>query len=191
MAETFGVFDFGLDDAQEQRAARLHRESIVVDMLYQGPVGYRAFDAQTSKEVRARFESHGDFVRGLYDGLEAPIVKAIEGRLDAVKEHWDESGITCGNRQVELAGVLRDRSFGHVQRQFDSFPWLTKALVADDIRRAHETGTHAGLVSTQVFTGPWEDLDSLRYAHDAGLRMCQLTYNEMTRVGAGCTERTD
>lgn len=191
MTEQFGTFDFGLDEAQEERAARLHRECIVVDALFQGPVGYRAFDAEMNKELRARLESSRDVLAALGDGLEMPIRRAIDGRLDAVKEHWDASGITCGNRQVELADSVRDRTFSLVQKQFDYFPWLTKALTVADIRRAKQIGTHAGLVSSQVMLGPWRDLDALGYFYDAGLRMCQLTYNNMTPVGVGCTERTD
>jgi len=191
MTEQFGTFDFGLDEAQEERAARLHRECIVVDALFQGPVGYRVFDAEMNKELRAQLESSNDVLGTLGAGLEMPIRRAIEGRLDAVKDHWDASGITCGNRQVEIADSVRDRTLGLVQKQFDYFPWLTKALTAADIRRAKEAGTHAGLVSTQVMLGPWRDLDALVYLHDAGLRMCQLTYNNMTTVGVGCTERTD
>lgn len=193
MAEQFGTFDFGLDDAQEERAARLHRECVIVDALFQGPVGYRVFDAEMNKELRSRLEATHDVMRTFTDGMQAPIRRAIEGRLDAVKEHWDASGITCGNRQVELADEhnARERTFAFIQTQFDHFPWLTKALTAADIRRAHETGTHAGLVSTQVMLGPWRDLDTLVAAHDAGLRMSQLTYNNMTTVGVGCTERTD
>lgn len=192
MTEEFGTFDFGLDEAEEERAARLHEDSIIVDVLFQGPVGYRAFDDEMNKELRARFEETHDIVAALTDGLELPIRRATEGRLD-VKEVWDASGITCGNRQVEMVDDhhIRERSFAFVQKQFDAFPWLTKALTASDIRRAHETGSHAGLVSTQVMLGPWRDLDVLQWAHDAGLRMSQLTYNNMTSVGVGCTERVD
>ena len=191
MAEQFGTFDFGLDDAQEERAARLHRECVIVDTLFQGPVGYRVFDAEMNEELRTRLETTHDGPRTFAAGRELPIRRAIAGQLDAVKDHWDESGVTCGNRHVELAEQSRDRTFSFVQTEFDHFPWLTKALTAADIRRAHESGTHAGLVSTQVMRGPWRDFDTLAYAHDAGLRMCQLTYNNMTTVGAGCTERTD
>ncbi|MFI6825521.1 dipeptidase [Kribbella sp. NPDC050241] len=193
MTEQFGTFDFGLDEAQEERAARLHRESLIVDVLFQGPVGYRAFDEEMNKELRTLLEKTHDTMETFSRGLEAPLRRAMAGRLDAVKEHWDASGITCGNRQVEMSDErhVREWSFAFVQKQFDYFPWLIKALTAADIRRAHETGAHAGLVSSQVMLGPWRDLDALAWAHDAGLRMMQLTYNNMTTVGVGCTERTD
>lgn len=193
MTEQFGTFDFGLDQGQEERAARLHRDSLIVDVLFQGPVGYRAFDEEMNKELRALLEKTHDTMETFSRGLEAPIRRAMAGRLDAVKEHWDASGITCGNRQVEMSDErhVREWSFAFVQKQFDYFPWLIKALTAADIRRAHETGAHAGLVSSQVMLGPWRDLDALAWAHDAGLRMMQLTYNNMTTVGVGCTERTD
>jgi membrane dipeptidase len=35
----FGDYDFGLTDEQEERAARLHHESIIIDTLFQGPCG--------------------------------------------------------------------------------------------------------------------------------------------------------
>jgi len=188
-SEAFGVFDFGLDEQQEQRARKLHEESIIVDALFQGPVGYRVYDDELNAELRASFESHKDRMRAFRDSLVAPVRLAVQGRFDAFKEHWDASGVTCGNRQVELADdVARDVSFAFAQLQFDRFDWLTKALTADDIRRAKATGTHAGLVSSQVLSGPWRDLDALATYHDFGLRMCQLTYNSMTSVGGGCTD---
>ncbi|MEU5863258.1 membrane dipeptidase [Nonomuraea sp. NPDC047529] len=194
MTEQFGTFDFGLDEAQEERAARLHRECVIVDALFQGPVGYRVFDQEMNEQLRSALKARaGDKLGTFTDGLMLPIRRAFEGRMDEVKDHWDASGITCGNRQVELADDhdAWKRTFAFMQKQFDYFPWLSKALTAADIRRAHETGTHAGLMSTQVMLGPWRDFDMLFYAHDAGLRMCQLTYNNLTKVGAGCTERTD
>jgi membrane dipeptidase len=188
--EAFGVFDFGLDEQQEARARKLHTESVIVDALFQGPVGYRVYDEELNASLRAELAVHKDRMRSYRDGLVAPIRLAAAGRFDAFKEHWDASGVTCGNRQVELADdVARDVSFAMAQFQFDHFPWLTKALTADDIRRAKASGTHAGLVSSQVLSGPWRDLDALQSYHDFGMRMCQLTYNSMTRVGGGTTDR--
>ena len=36
----FGNFDYGMSPEQEARAARLHAESIIIDMLYWGPSTY-------------------------------------------------------------------------------------------------------------------------------------------------------
>jgi hypothetical protein len=45
VAVQFGVFDFGLRPEQEERARRLHAESIVIDLLFQGPCGYRTYES--------------------------------------------------------------------------------------------------------------------------------------------------
>src|SRR5688572_20914787 len=39
----FGDYDFGLTQEQEERAKRMHAESIIIDTLFQGPCGYRSF----------------------------------------------------------------------------------------------------------------------------------------------------
>jgi membrane dipeptidase len=191
-SERFGCFDFGLDESQEQRAAELHADSVVVDALFQGPVGFRVYDEDMNHELRSEWETRGDLLRTLLEGLAAPVRRAIDGKLDAVREQWDGSGITCGNRQIEFGTPdITDATFGFMQAQFDHFDWLTKALTAGDIRKAHANGTHAGLVSSQVMTGPWRNLDALSGHHDLGMRMCQLTYNTTSVVGGGCTEGTD
>src|SRR3954449_7157889 len=140
MSERFATYDFGLDDTQEDRAARLHRESVVVDMTFQGPVGYRDFDDEMNAEIRSRFEATRDPMATFVFARALPIRLAIAGRNPTVKGRWDESGITCGNVNLELSEQAMTRSFSFMQRQFDSFPWLAKALTSGDIRRAHEIG---------------------------------------------------
>lgn len=48
-AEEFGIYDFGLSSEDEARAQRLHRESVVIDMLFQGPCGYRTYASLEGK----------------------------------------------------------------------------------------------------------------------------------------------
>jgi membrane dipeptidase len=75
--------------------------------------------------------------------------------------------------------------------QFDRFPWLIKALSAGDIRRAKREGKRAGYISNQNLGDLGGNIDLLEPLHTAGMRMIQLTYNQMNGIGAGCTERTD
>jgi membrane dipeptidase len=75
---------------------------------------------------------------------------------------------------------------------FDHFPWLVKALKAEDFRRAKAEGKHAAWINTQLLMGV--NLDFIKLVEPAymmGLRMIQLSYNFMTYIASGCTERTD
>jgi membrane dipeptidase len=185
-ADVFGRFDFGLSEEQEERAARLHRDSIVIDMLFQGPVGYRAYYEQL---LAAIAEEAADTPGEKYEAaLTGPIRAAMRGEFAEFEETWVGSGITAGNRQ---AGPIPEAGFSRVQMQFDRFPWLIKALTADDIRQAKAEGLRAGYISTQNTDGIDPKLKGLQDGYDLGLRMLGLTYNMQNAVGGGCTERTD
>ena len=56
-AEVFGKYDFGLSQEEEERAARIHEESIIIDMLFQGPCGDRHGLADADAEIH----SEGDY----------------------------------------------------------------------------------------------------------------------------------
>jgi membrane dipeptidase len=171
------------------RARRLHADSIVIDLLYQGPIGQEEYPESLAAGLPRPGSSAA---MTLIDALSAPMLAAARGDLPAFHDAWAASGVTAGNRQVELSDwPLMAASFSAAQAQFDGLPWLTKALVADDIREAKSRGAHAGFVSTQLYTGAPPDLRMVEYAHAFGLRMLQLTYNTMNTIGAGCTERTD
>ena len=53
------LFDYGLDAAQEERAQRIHGESIIIDMLYQGPVAAAAYTEEMVKRVIKGFDVKG------------------------------------------------------------------------------------------------------------------------------------
>lgn len=190
--EQFGTFDFGLTSAQEERAARLHQESIIIDMLFQGPCGWRVFDDEMTAELAQEFSRTGDPGVGLWSSVKLPIRRAIQGRLPQFEEHWRASGVTAGNRQT--IGMTVDESlewFALAQAQFDRFTWLDKAIVASDIREAKQAGRHAGFISTQDTVDIGLDLNRLNRYHDLGMRMIQLTYNSANFVASGCTDRAD
>lgn len=188
---SYANFDFGLSQKEEARAARLHQDSIVIDVLFQGPVGYASYSDDMLKELDADWEEHHNPGGNYALSVTQPIRKALGGEFPEFEAVWRESGITAGNRQagVEPGGALSN--FGMATAQFDGFSWLVKALKADDIRRAKSEGKVAGFVSTQNSEGVDPKLKVLDAAFDLGMRMMGLTYNNMNRAGSGCTERTD
>jgi len=181
--ERFGVYDFGLSPAEEQRAARLHRESLIIDTLFQGPCGYRSFTAEMLAQSRRPGASPVD---QYFATVFAPIRAALAGNSNSFRECWEQSGITAGNRQVGF-GLP---AYAIAQAQFDKFPWLIKALKAADIRAAKAKGLRAGFLSTQDSDGLQDRrLDYLQVAFDLGLRMMGLSYNFQNAVAGGCMDR--
>ena len=185
-------FNFGLTPEQEDRSARLHRESLIIDMLYQGPLGPEYYPEDLSTELRIFWDSRGDLLETLVKGLGLPEKHAAEGRLDMFRDHWLASGVTGGNRQVELSSLKAlSWMFGIHQYQFDHCDWIIKCLTAEDFRRAKREGKAGGYINTQMSSGPFPDLQVVEAGYQLGLRMVQLTYNNQTAVAAGCTERTN
>jgi membrane dipeptidase len=192
VAETFGTFDFGLTPEQEERAARLHRESIVCDMLFQGPCGYRSFTPEMDVELEEEYKKHGSDLQYVFSALGKTTKAALRGECPDFQICWDESGLTGANRQAPVA--FNDKTangWAYTTAQFDKFPWLVKALTAEDIRQAKRDGKHAGYVTNQNLGEMGSNIESVDTLHTIGMRMIQLTYNAMNGIGAGCTERTD
>jgi membrane dipeptidase len=116
----------------------------------------------------------------------------LRGECSDFKECWDGSGLTGANRQAPVTFTEKTaRSWGLTTAQFDTFPWLIKALTAEDIRRAKREGKHAGYVTNQNAGEIGSNLELLDALYNMGMRMIQLTYNQLNGIGAGCTERTD
>lgn len=186
----FGDFDFGLSEAEEAHAQRLHTSSIVIDLVYWGPVGYRCFPPALTADIARRCEAVSSGPQ-IVQMLATEILRGCEddGAL-GYREAWDASGVTAGCRPVGLDNQqAMATGFGFQQAQFDRLPWLVKALRADDFRRAKANGQHAGWINTQN-VGPLT-VELLSAVYNMGLRMLMLTYNSMNHLGAGCTERTD
>jgi membrane dipeptidase len=190
--QQFATFDFGLSEEQEARAARLHQESIVCDMLFQGPCGYRSFGPDIEAELEAEFRRHNNHALCMGSSWLKNIEYALRGDCPDFELCWRDSGLTAANRQAPVSfDDLRARTWGLTIAQFDTFPWLVKALTADDIRRAKSEGKVAGYLSNQFLGEMGSSIELLDSLHMMGMRMIQLTYNSMNLVGAGCTERTD
>lgn len=188
----FGNYDFRLTEEQEEQARQLHRESIIIDTLFQGPCSHHSFSDEMVEQLKQEFEQHRDAQKGLWSAVKMPVREAIQGNFPDFKDVWDDSGITAGNRQVGGESPGEDLAgFATNQAQFDNLPWLIKAIHAEDFRRAKREGMHAGFVSTQNTLQFGNDLDRINQSWDLGMRMIQLTYNSVNFVGGGCTDRVD
>lgn len=178
--ERFGVFDFGLSAEQETRAARLHQDSIIVDMLFQGPCGYRSF-TPAILEIAKQSARDDTPLEQYFATVFAPVRAALRGDFPEFRECWEQSGITGGNRQVGYGPP----AYAIAEAQFETFPWMIKAVKAADFRKAKANGQRAGFLSTQ-------DVEQdLQTAYEAGLRMMGLSYNVQNSVAGGILDVVD
>ncbi|WP_157248536.1 dipeptidase [Nonomuraea typhae] len=183
----YGTFDFGLSAEQEERARRLHRDSIVIDLLFQGPCSPDVWTDELIAEIDAIGSTN------LYVVYTFLMDKAISGKYPEYKELMDASGVTA----PATGCVLKDKesvlaAAHQAARALNAFPWMRRARTAGDIRAAHAAGSQAvwGLSQTNLLAPG--DLGLIEVAHDLGvLNTVDLAYNSMNYVGAGCTERYD
>lgn len=190
----YGLYPYGLTAAQEERSERIHTESIIIDMLFQGPLSPYSLDEGFSKMIEEEYAplqaSAPDAYREKIQN--AVMAYALRGELLAFRECWYDSGITAGCRQLDTSGGLADviKSMAACQVQFDTFSdWLIKATKAGDIVRAKKENKKAGFVLCQDTFALGKDLDMIDALYQFGLRVMQLSYNTQTHVAAGCYER--
>jgi len=192
MREGSDLYNYGLTETQEKHAVRLHEESIIINMLSLGPIGPKAFTEDMIKQTMEHYKKHRNLQKTTVMIRSMILHKAICGEFTAIKDWWDISGLTACNLE---AGLLSPESMMHglsqATLQFDYFDWLIKVKTADDIRRAKNEGKHAAFLNSQFIDAIGQDLDNLNMLKDFGLKVLQLTYNNMNTLGAGCTERTD
>ncbi len=191
--EAFGTFDFRLDADAERHARALHETSIVVDVLCQGPCGYRSFTPAMEREIEAYLAGPHDLNAAWSFVVELPIRHALRDGDGALLEAcWRAAGVTAGTRELEGSEVADTlSSLAIAAAQFDRFPWFERAMCADDVRAAHRRGAIAGFVNIQDIAPFGRDLDLLERVRDLGLAMMQITYNAANFAGSGCTERHD
>lgn len=181
-------FDFGLTQAQEERARRLHDESLVVDMLFQHPGGARIFEHIPESDLRATLRGKRSWSR--YAAAQSlPYDLAIAGKSEVVRGWWEQSGIDLA--AVGIAVADGRKSDDRIYRWLEGLPWMHMALTVADIRRAKQEGTRAVYGNCQPTYGLPLDLKEIERAYSRGLRCLMLTYNRMDHVGVGCTERVD
>ncbi|MDA9391533.1 hypothetical protein WN73_12925 [Bradyrhizobium sp. CCBAU 45394] len=192
MLDIFGDFPFSLDPEQERWAQRLHREAIIVDTTHQGPCGKRAFTDEMTNTLKTQHAEHRDSSRALAEAWTMPHRLALKGVFPEFEQTWRDSGLTVINQELwgtDSKSALA--SFSFLQKQFDSFPWLQKILLADDFSKVKMNGLLGSFISSQSPDAIGRDLNQLDVYHDMGMRMLQLTYNFVNYIGGGCLDRTD
>jgi membrane dipeptidase len=186
-----GSYDWGLDEAAEARARRLHDSSVVVDMLFWGPTTVEDRLPAMDDELWATGTGR-DLVCQVHSLLNQPLRWAAEGRLPAFRERWDESGVDAGSFHLQVGSPqLMLETAALLARATRRLDWLHLARTAQDVRDAAATGGHAWILQNQPSVAISRDLGLLGLAHDLGLRIGQLTYNSVDHVGGGCTDRVD
>src|SRR5688572_3607305 len=91
-------FDFELSEAQEARAATLHRESIVFDLLSQhagGPI-FAHYPRALQAEFQARLAAAPSPVEALVEARHWPFELAALEQSDLLREWFAAGGLTCG-----------------------------------------------------------------------------------------------
>lgn len=184
----YGTYDVGLDEAGERRARALHRDSVVIDMMFYGPASPDVWDAGLLADYRAagpQWDPMGGhrYVADL----------AARGGFPTYRELFDATGATTGIVQSALVDETWVRKAGDaLTRSTEGLPWLRRVRRAADITDAHAAGEHALWGMCQINLVRPGELDLVDLAHELGvLHTCDLAYNRMTFVGTGCTERYD
>ncbi|MBP3039067.1 membrane dipeptidase [Bacillaceae bacterium Marseille-Q3522] len=188
-----GLYNFALTDEEEERARRLHEESIVIDLLFQGPLSPEAIPVEISDKIKNACEPYrGDPMT--YSRMPRKFISrlAVKGEIPQFKDEWYNSGITAANRQLSLTSCeSMITSIAETQLQFDRFDWLIKAVTVEDIRYAKKHNLKAGIITSQETNGLGTRIELLDSLYDFGLRILQLTYNTQNYIGAGCAEKSN
>lgn len=184
-----------LTAAQRQHAQTLHDDNIVIDMLFQGPIGTYSLPEALEAELLTLAQEAHPYDEVAQVGFASELLRDwyTNGKLsDLYESCWVESGITAACRQLSVSSTdSLLRSIVNVQAEFDHKPWLVKARTASEVEHAHASGKRAGIVTSQESAGYGKDLGLLELAYDFGLRVQQLTYNNHNLIGGGCMEPND
>lgn len=187
-----GHYDFGLTAAQEVTAERIHREAIVFDMLSQH-AGANIFDHYPEAlraEFAATMEQAGNYYEKFLRAVIWPYEVSRLGQSDLIADWYRQAGVTVISHGISVEDIP-----GHLYEQlvvpYQNLPWLRHVTTARQMRQAKADGVIASYANCQPDGSLPNDLGAINLAYQRGLRSLMLTYNTMTTVGVGCTERVD
>ncbi len=183
---------FNLTDEQEAQAQRNLHAAVVIDSLG----GYDEPTQEYKRYVDEMLAKNLD-----YYSIYARLVRYEFEHPMEFGEPWKEglrtSGLHClsltmgpfGKEMFSYDAAVKDLALWNYK--FDIVPELIKVLKAADIERAKREGKFGIILNFQNTTHIGADIDNLDFFYQLGVRQIQMTYNDLNRVGAGCTERVD
>ncbi len=179
-----------MSDAEESRAAKLHREAIVIDLLSQR-AGARIFDHYPSglrADLDARINASNNIYERYSIAVNWPYDMALSGQSGLIYDWYREAGLSIISHQLPI--------FEDPLQGIDATPYLDGnrmrlVTTAAEMRAAKADNVIGSFANYQPLVSIPNDLSAITRAFEKGLRSLMLTYNSMTSVGSGCTERAD
>jgi membrane dipeptidase len=189
-------YDFGLSEAEETRAAALHRQSIVFDWLSQHVGGSNIFESyppELQAEFRASVEASANRWTAYRKAAYWPYEMSLQGRSHLIRDWYVASGMTCGTYGVPVhnGDVAQLLDAEAITSRYAALPWLRFVTTTAEIRKAKQDGVIALYGHWQPTVPIPRELKAIDRGYGRGLRSLMLTYNRMDNVGVGCTERVD
>jgi len=189
------MYDFGLNAGQEARAATLHRESIVIDLLSQQAGGniFAHYPEDLQSAFQARMNQARTPLDAFVEAVHWPYEMCKLGKSDLIRQWYELGGLTCGTYDI---GVHDGKdpwwnTWEAYATRYVDLPWLRYVTTAAEIRQAKKNGLVALYAHCQPVSPAPRDLKAFDVAYEKGLRSFMLTYNLMDNIGVGCTERVD
>ncbi len=178
----------GLSPADEERAGRLHEDSVVVDTLAHVLYTVSFFSPNMLRRL-AEFSQDVPTHIVCKELARMETDEIVDGSLKDYREMWEKSGVDVASVSLgQYVDVPTDIALW--TRKFDSLGWLVKATSMRRIEEAKIEKKRAVILNFQ-FNPIGNDLGRLDYYYDLGVRIMQLTMNLKNFIGDGCLERTD
>lgn len=181
--------------AQLEHGLELHRNSVVCDTY-----GFAPRAVVDGEAIRALVESGASpaEVADMTEDMSMTRWATVPEETAEFRTAFDQAGVTCifqncgeeGQAPLRLLKRLARFNFACEFAPDTCF----KAIVPDDIVRAHEQGAHClyftgnGVPLTQDWISTEEELRYVRVFFQLGIRMMHLTYNRRNMIGDGCAE---
>jgi membrane dipeptidase len=179
LAPEFGrvaAYQAGLTEAEEQRAARLLRDSIVIS-LHDHPVRFPLRMEETPDYYRTG-RQHAAYAGLAASGMTVVFDNMMDGTA-CVTGHapwrWDDIVTDLGMRQADAAhasGVIVVRTVA-------------------DIDEAHRSGRVGLVFGLEAATPIENEIDRLDVLYGLGIRQIGIAYSDANSLGSGLAEATD